>query len=63
VISENGTHSGFRNVVGKFTSHTVQNPKTKKQHLFHGESLKSRIYYIHTTQSECFWAIGGVVIE
>jgi hypothetical protein len=31
MASEGGTHSGFRNVVGKFSSHTVQRPKTKKQ--------------------------------
>jgi hypothetical protein len=29
--SEGGTHSGFRNDVGKFTSHVVQEPKTKKK--------------------------------
>jgi hypothetical protein len=27
---EDGTHSGSRNVVGKFTLHTVQNPQNKK---------------------------------
>ena len=32
VMSENedGTHSGFRNVVDKFTSHTVQKPVNQK---------------------------------
>jgi hypothetical protein len=44
MTSQDGTHSGFRNVVGKFTSHTVQKPQNeKKQHSFHGESSLSRI--------------------
>ena len=42
MTSEDGTHSCSRNVVGKFTSHTVQISKTKDQYAFHGESLKSR---------------------
>jgi hypothetical protein len=28
--SEDGTHSGFRNVVGKFTSHNVQKLQSQK---------------------------------
>ena len=30
ITSEDGTHSGFRNVVSKFTSHTVQKPQNQK---------------------------------
>ena len=39
---EDGTHSGSRNVVGKFILYTVQNPQNQKSYSFHGESLKSR---------------------
>jgi hypothetical protein len=42
MTSEDGTYSGSRNVVGKFASHTVQNPQTKNQYSFHGKSLKSK---------------------
>ena len=44
MTSQDGAHSGFRNVVSKFTSHTVQKPRNqkKKQHSFHDENLKSR---------------------
>jgi hypothetical protein len=38
---EGGTlHSGFQNVISKFTPHTVQKPQNQKQYSFHGESLK-----------------------
>ena len=30
VTIEDGTHSGFRNVVGKLTLHTVQKPQNQK---------------------------------
>jgi hypothetical protein len=33
MTSQNGTHSGSRNVVGKFTLHTVQNPQNQKSRL------------------------------
>jgi hypothetical protein len=33
MTSEVGTHSDLRNVVGKFTSHTVQKPQSPKQNL------------------------------
>ena len=42
MIIADGTHSGSRNVVKKFTLHTVPKPKTKNLYSFHGESLKSR---------------------
>jgi hypothetical protein len=31
MISEDGTHSGFRNVVGKLMSHTVQKPQNQNK--------------------------------
>ena len=31
MTSKDGTHSGFRNVVGKFVSHTVQKPHNQKK--------------------------------
>jgi hypothetical protein len=31
MTSEDGTHSGYRNVVGKFTSHIMQKPQKKKK--------------------------------
>jgi hypothetical protein len=31
MTNEDGTHSGFRNVVDKFTSHTVQKPQNQKK--------------------------------
>jgi hypothetical protein len=30
IFSEDGTHSGFYHVVGKFTSHTMQKPQNQK---------------------------------
>ena len=45
---EDGTHSGSRNVVEKFTLYTAQIPKTKNQYSFHGESLKSSSYWSST---------------
>ena len=30
ITSEDGPHSGFRNIVGKFTSHIVQKPPNQK---------------------------------
>jgi hypothetical protein len=30
MTSDDGTHSSFRNVVGKFTSHTVHKPRSQK---------------------------------
>jgi hypothetical protein len=42
MISKDGTHSRFQNVVSKFTLHTVQKPQHQKQASFHDESLKSR---------------------
>jgi hypothetical protein len=30
ITIEEGTHNGSRNVVGKFTLHTVQNPQNQK---------------------------------
>ena len=35
MTSENGTRSGFRNVVGKFASHTVQKPQNNKKNNIH----------------------------
>ena len=32
---EDGNHGGFPDVVGKFTSHTVQNPQNEKWNLKH----------------------------
>ena len=31
MTSEDGTHNGFRNVFGKFTSHTTQKAQSKKK--------------------------------
>jgi hypothetical protein len=41
---EDGTHNGFRNVVRKFTSYTVQEPQSQKRKRYstHCESLKSK---------------------
>ena len=45
MTSKDGTHSGLRNVVSKFTSHTAQKLQNQKRHYsFHAESLKSRIH-------------------
>jgi hypothetical protein len=35
------THNSSRNVVGKFSFHTLQNPQNQNQCSFQGESLKS----------------------
>jgi hypothetical protein len=43
LTSEDGTHRESRNVVGIFARTSCKNPETRKQYLFHGESLKSRL--------------------
>jgi hypothetical protein len=54
MASENGTHSGFRNVTGKFTSNTVQKPQNQKREQFRGGSLKSKVVYILITAATFF---------
>ena len=34
MTTQDGTHSGFRNAVGKFTSHTVQKPQNEKNNIY-----------------------------
>ena len=47
---EDGTHSGSRNVVGKFTLHTVQNAENQK--LMYIPRWKSKIK-IQNVMSKC----------
>jgi hypothetical protein len=48
--SEDGTHSGFQNVISKYTSHILQksqNQKTKKWLLHHDNTLTHPFLVIH----------------
>jgi hypothetical protein len=44
--SQDGTHSGFRNVIGKFTLRTVQKPKTKGKNQILSEDTCSLNFYV-----------------
>jgi hypothetical protein len=53
MTSEDGTHSGSHNVVGKFTSHTVQKPQNQKSIFIPWRKSKINIiiftrYSVHT---------------
>jgi hypothetical protein len=49
MTSEDGTHSGFRNVVSKFTSQTVQKPQNQKSNISLAhlvENMEKNFWYI-----------------